>query len=147
RPASSPPQVTAQGSVALSGVVAQDANPFPVEAPNGLVHVLQITECAAASLVCPETRAKAPQNGRIGPPLTYCESRYDTDFSGNLDCVSPRNFVGVDTDSDDIPDWFDPAELVDNPSPLDSDGDGVSDDIDQTVSTPPCLKSCDLNED
>ncbi len=148
RPASSPPEVTAQGTVALSSMGTQDASPFPVEAPNGLVHTLQITECEAAQLACPETRAKPPQNGRIGPPLTYCESRYDTDFSGDLDCATLRNFVGVDTDADDIPDWFDPAELVANPSPEDRDGDGVSDDIDRMPdSTPPCEQSCDLNED
>ena len=147
KPASSPPEVTAQGTVALSTTVEQDANPFPVQAPNGLVHVLQITDCEAAALACPETRGKLPQNGRIGPPLTYCESRYDTDFSGSLDCVTRRNFLGVDTDEDEIPDWFDTAELVNNPASVDSDGDGVADDIDESVSTPPCEQSCDLNED
>jgi Tol biopolymer transport system component len=148
RPASSPPAVTAQGTVALSSFVEQEAFPFPVEAPNGSVHVLQLTECEAAVLTCPETRSKQPQNGLIGPPITYCESRYDTDFSGDLDCTVRRNFVGVDTDGDEIPDWFDPAELITNPAPSDADGDGVDDELDQNdESEAPCQLSCDLDED
>jgi hypothetical protein len=148
RPASSPPLVTAQATVALSSLVEQVASPFPVEGPNGSIHVLQVTECEAATLACPETRSKRPQDGRIGPPITYCESRYDTDFSGDLDCTVRRNFVGVDTDGDEIPDWFDPAELIANASPQDSDGDGIDDEIDANdESQPPCLRSCDLNDD
>jgi len=144
KPASSPPLVTATGTLALSSKLDQNANPFPVESPNGLVHVLQLTECEAADLVCGST---IPPTGNLGPPLTYCESRYDTDFSGDLDCASPRNFVGVDTDGDDIPDWFDPAELVENAAPIDTDGDGVDDEIDQfDNSQPPCLRSCDLDD-
>jgi hypothetical protein len=146
-PASSPPFVTAQATVALSSVVAQEALPFPVEAPNGSVQVLQLTECEAAALTCPETRSKVPQNGVIAP-LTYCESRYDTDFSGSLDCTTPRNFVGVDSDGDEIPDWFDPAELIQNPTPSDQDGDGVDDEIDDDdESLLACEDTCDLNDD
>jgi Tol biopolymer transport system component len=145
KPASSPPLVTATGTLALSSTFEQQASPFPVQAPNGLVHTLQIAECEAAVQGC---GSALPQTGNIGPPLTYCESRYDTDFSGDLDCVIVRNFVGVDTDGDDIPDWFDPAELINNPAPSDIDKDGVDDEIDNDDnSQPPCLKSCDLNED
>jgi hypothetical protein len=135
--------------VALSSVVEQEALPFPVEAPNGSVQVLQLTECEAAVLTCPETRGKQPQNGRIGPPITYCESRYDTDFSGDLDCTTRRNFVGVDSDGDEIPDWFDPAELLQNPTPSDQDGDGVDDDIDDNDESALACEDerCDLNDD
>src|SRR5262249_27146057 len=46
KPASSPPLVTAHGAVALTSTQQeQNASPFPVLAPNGLVHILQVTEC------------------------------------------------------------------------------------------------------
>jgi hypothetical protein len=142
---SSPPQVASRGALAISTAAGQGTNPFPATGPQGTSVSIQLTECEAAKIVCPETRSKV--NDPIGPPLSVCEQRFDVDADGVLDCTTLRNFVGLDSDGDGIIDPFDNAIDTSNPSQGDGDGDGVGDEVDTIVSVPPCQKSCDLNED
>jgi len=137
--------VTSIGSLALSSTEEQDILPFPMPGPEGTTTSIQLTECEAAKLVCPETRSKV--SNPIGPPLTDCETRYDVDDDGLLDCAVVRRFIGEDSDGDGVIDVFDNAVDTANPGQGDGDGDGVGDAVDAVVSVPPCEQSCDLNED
>jgi Tol biopolymer transport system component len=141
--------VASVGSLALSTAGEQETPPFPVPGPEGTSNVIQATECEAARYVCPETRTKLQDP--IGPPLSFCEERFDVDDDGVLDCGTLRNFVGLDSDGDGVIDPFDNAVLSSNPEQTDTDGDGVGEGVgagfDTVVSEAPCDLDCDLNED
>jgi Tol biopolymer transport system component len=148
----SPPVVSSVGSLALSSNCDQQTLPFPTSGPEGTQHALQLTECDAARLECPETREKQAIDGVI-TPLSVCEEEYDLDDDGVLDCdcATARRFVSHDSDGDGVLDPFDNVLLAANPEQTDADGDGVGDGVGDGFDTVPdsqlpCERSCDLDE-
>ncbi len=135
-------QVTSVGSLALSSAGEQETSPFPTE--DGTISIW-LTECEAAEAAC---GIETGQAETIPPPLDpSCESKYDVNLDGSLDCTIRRRFLGIDSDKDGIPDPFDNCIDDFNPEQEDADGDDLGDFCDGDDATlPPCLRPCDLDE-